>query len=132
MKAALWVVFTFLAGLWTALVAASVELIAWAVGAMGSGRVGELASGAADWPVPAWLGLWIDPAWLLALQAGGLGLVQWVAQGSTNLSGVMDWLTPLIWVAWGIVFVVMLLAAMALHWLVGRLNGPTPPQGVHA
>ena len=123
MKAMIWGVFVLLAGLWTALVAASAALVDWVATAMGSGRVGELASGAADWPVPAWL---------KALQASGVVLVQWLAERSPSLSGVLDWLTPLMWMVWGLVFVVIFVAALALHWLVGRLNGPTLPQRVPA
>ena len=132
MKAMIWGVFVLLAGLWTALVAASAALVDWVVTAMGSGRAGELASGAADWPVPAWLALLIDPAWLKALQASGVVLVQWLAERSPSMSGVLDWLTPLMWMVWGLVFVVIFVAALALHWLVGRLNGPTLPQRVPA
>lgn len=124
--------FAFLAGLWTAFVAASVALIGWAVSALGSGRAGELATGAADWPVPTWMDLWIDPAVLKAMQTAGLAMAQWLAEGRSNLSGVMDWFTPLMWMGWGVVLVLLLVVAVALHWLVGRLQNPTPEQRLPA
>ncbi|MEX1166796.1 MAG: hypothetical protein WEK74_08005 [Hydrogenophaga sp.] len=132
MKIAVWVVFAVLTGLWTGFVAVSVELVAWAVAAVGSGGVGELASGAAGWQVPAWLALWVDPASVQALQASGLALVQWLGEMSPNLGGVMAWLAPLMWIGWGAVAFLMLAAAVALHWLVGRLKKPSNLQRVAA
>ena len=122
MKAAVWVVFALIGGLWTAFVAASVALMGWAVSALGSGRVGHLTDAAAEWPVSAWLALWIDPALLKALQDTGLRMLQSLAEAFPTLVGLMDWLAPLMWVGWGFVLALMLVAAVALHWLVGRLG----------
>lgn len=124
MKLLIWLVFVVLAGLWTGLVALTAQVTDWVLAAMASGQAVDLAGMAGDVPLPAWLAIWIDAASLQAMQAAMVQLVQSVTQWLPTAAGLLGWITPLLWVVWGLV-VLMLLAVAALgHWLVGRLAGP--------
>ena len=132
MKTIIWGVFAFLTVCWTALVALSVQLTHWLVGAAGSGQATSAATAVGEWPVPAWAALWVDPAWLQALQAMWLDLVQWLGQVAPSSDGLMGWITPLLWTGWGLGMLGLLVPAIGLHWLVVRLNQPTTLRSVPA
>jgi hypothetical protein len=121
MKTLIWVAFLVLAGLWTGLVALTVQVTDWLLGAVASGQATDLATAAGQWPVPAWLALWVDTAWLQGLQAAWVG----VGQVLPSADGLMGWITPLLWTGWALVMVLLLVCAVAGHWLVGRLGAPT-------
>ena len=87
MKTIVWGVFAFLTICWTALVALSVQLTEWLLGSAGSGQAAAAATAVGEWPVPAWAALWVDPAWLQALQAMWLDLVQWGGQVAPSRGG---------------------------------------------
>lgn len=128
MKALIWGVFGLLALCWTGLAAASVEITEWLLGMAGSGQVTDVATAAGQWPVPAWLALWIDPAWVTTMQGAWLGLVQWLGQVLPSSGGLMGWVTPLVWTAWALGMVCLLVPAVALHWLAGKLRTPATLQ----
>jgi len=89
MKALVWVVFVILVAFWTGLVALTEQLSQWLLASMATGQVGELAAIPGQWPVPAWLGLWVDTEWLKGMQEAGLGLVQWLTQVMPSADGLM-------------------------------------------
>lgn len=124
MKAMIWVAFVVLAGLWTGLVALTVQVTDWLLAAMASGQATDLATAAGQWPVPAWLALWVDTAWLQGLQAAAVDLVQWLGQVLPSADGLMGWIAPLLWIGWGLVMLLLLVCAVAGHWLAGRLGTP--------
>jgi hypothetical protein len=124
MKALIWGLFALLALLWTGLVLVSAELTGWLATTVASGQAGDLAASAGQWPVPAWLALWVDPAWVEALQAGWVQLMGWLGASGPAIGSVVSWLIPLMWVVWGLVLLVMLLAAAAGHFLMGRFAQP--------
>lgn len=126
MKTMIWVAFLVLAGLWTGLVALTVQVTDWLLGAVASGQASDLASAAGQWPVPAWLALWVDTAWLQDLQAAWVGVVQWLGQVLPSADGLMGWITPLLWTGWALVMLLLLACAVAGHWLAGRLGAPAP------
>lgn len=128
MKALIWVVFLVFAGLWTGLVALSAQLTEWLLGALASGQVNDLASAAGQWPVPEWLGPWVDTAWLQAVQAATVDMLQWLGQVLPGADSLMGWITPLLWTVWLLVLLGMLLLAALGHWLVGRFSGPSAGQ----
>jgi hypothetical protein len=125
MKPLIWGVFGLLALCWTGLAAASVQITEWLLTMAGSGQVTDAATAAGQWPVPEWLALWIDPAWVKNMQAAWLGLVQWLGQMLPSGSGLMDWVTPLVWITWALGMVCLLVPTVALHWLAGKLRTPT-------
>ena len=132
MKTVVWGVFALLALCWSALIALSVQLADWLLGAAGSGQVTAAASAVGQSPVPAWVALWIDPSWLQALQALWLDGVQWLGQVVPSSDGLMGWITPLLWTGWGLGMLCLLVPAIGLHWLVGRMDKPTPLRNVPA
>ena len=125
MKALLWVAFVVLAGIWTGLVALTAQITDWLLAAMASGQATDLANVAGQWPVPAWLGLWVDTAWLQSLQAAWVDVVQWLGQVLPSAGGLMGWIGPLLWIGWGLVMLLLLVCAVAGHWLLGRMGTPT-------
>lgn len=124
MKTMIWLAFFLLAGLWTGLVALTAQVTDWLLAAMASGQATDLATAAGQWPVPAWLAPWVDPAWLQGLQAAWVNAVQWLAQVLPSAGGLMGWITPLLWTGWGLVMLLLLVCAVAGHWLAGRLGAP--------
>jgi hypothetical protein len=122
MKIMIWVAFLVLAGLWTGLVALTVQVTDWLLAAVASGQASDLASAAGQWPVPAWLALWVDTAWLQDLQAAWVGVVQWLGQVLPSADGLMAWITPLLWTGWALVMLLLLVCAVAGHWLASRLG----------
>lgn len=127
MKVLIWFVFVLLAAFWTGLVALTAQVTDWVLAAMASGQIADLAGAAGEIPVPAWLALWVDTAWLQALQASMVDMVQWVSQLLPTAAGLLGWITPLLWVVWGFVMLLMLACAVVGHWLIGRLGGRAGP-----
>lgn len=123
MKALIWSAFFMLATFWTGLVMLTGEVSQWVLGSVGSGQVGDLAATAGQIPVPAWLALWVDAAWLKEMQTFGLSVVQWLGQVLPSADGLMAWITPLLWVGWGLGILAMLVGATAAHWLLGKGQG---------
>jgi hypothetical protein len=120
MKSLIWLVFIVLMAFWTGLVALTEQLSQWLLASMANGQVGELATVAGQWPVPAWLGIWVDTELLKNLQEAGVGLVQWLGQVLPSSQGLMSWITPLLWLGWGAGSLVLLVGALAGHMLVGK------------
>jgi hypothetical protein len=124
MKTALWIVFLLLAALWTGTVLVSAELTGWLATTVASGQAGDVITNAGQWPVPAWMGLVIDPAWIQGLQAAWVEVVGWLGQSGPALGGMVSWLVPLMWIVWGVVMLTMLAGAVAGHFLLGRFSRP--------
>ena len=124
MKWLLWPGVALVALFWTGLVAVGAQLSDWLAATVASGQAVDLARSATQWPVPAWLALWVDPAWVQALQAAWLGTVQWLGQVLPSGDGLMGWIAPLLWIGWGLVMLLLLVCAVAGHWLAGRLGTP--------
>lgn len=122
MKIALWIVFSMLCALWTAAVLVSVELTGWLASTVASGQATDLLTTAGQWPVPAWVALWIDPTWLQEMQAAWVAGLGWFGQSGPALGSVVGWLVPLIWVVWGVVLAMLLAAAGAGHFMLGKLS----------
>ncbi|MCU0952082.1 MAG: hypothetical protein MUC68_13760 [Burkholderiaceae bacterium] len=120
MKLALWIVFAVVAILWTAGAAGMAALTGWTAAQLASGAAADIGATAAQWPVPAWLALWIDPAVLQSAQQA----LQWGLQNFREslpwAGALLGWLVPLVWVAWALGLLVMLLLTIAGHVLIGR------------
>ena len=68
MKIFIWMAFGVLAVLWTLGALIVVELVQWGAQFIASGAATEAGRSAAQWPAPAWLALWLDPAAIKAAQ----------------------------------------------------------------
>lgn len=121
MKIAVWIVFALLSALWTGGALLVIGLSEWAAQLLGSGDAAALSTAAAQWPVPAWVSLWLDPASIKLAQEAAL----WALTASRDvlpmLGSAMGWLEPLIWLLWLLGMVIMLVLAVAAHLLLGRL-----------
>jgi hypothetical protein len=58
------------------------------------------------------------------LQAAAVDLVQWLGQVLPSAEGLMGWIAPLLWTGWALVTLLLLVCAVAGHWLAGRLGTP--------
>jgi hypothetical protein len=120
MKVVLWIVIALLAALWTAGAAATAALTGWAASQVASGAALELGTSAAQWPVPAWLALWVDPAMLRATQEALLWGLQNLQQTLPWAGAALGWLVPLVWLLWGLGLALLLIVAVALHFVAGH------------
>ena len=132
MKTALWIVFALLAALWTGTALVSAELTGWLAATVASGAAGDVINNVGQWPVPAWLALWVDPAWLTALQGVWADAFTWLSGLLPATAGwagaLLGWVAPLLWLVWAVVLGLMLLLAGGLHWLIAR-RSPTALPG---
>jgi len=126
MKTLIWSLFALIALLWTGLAVLSVQLADWALAAM--------AQGTAQWnpaDLPAWLSIWLDPAWLQALQALWADWVPALVSVLPSGDSLGQWITVLVWLCWGLGLIALLVGAVALHWLAGQF-GPKLRNGAPA
>lgn len=123
MIALTWIVFAVLALLWTGSAWIASAATQWLAQALASGTAVQAARDVTALPLPAWMQVWIDPAWLHAMQS----FVQWAVEGAgaglPYAGTATGWLVPVIWVAWGIGFALLLLGAVAVHMLARRFAG---------
>lgn len=123
MRWLIWVVFALVMLLWTAFVLVGTKLLGWAVGLLASGQDPTGVSEAVqNFPWPAWLSLWIDPAWLQQLAEAVTQSWAWLTTVLPVIATVAGWLVPLAWIFWGIVALGMLGVALGLHVVSGRLD----------
>lgn len=124
-KPLIWGLTAVLALGWTGLVWLTHLLTGWLLGAVDAGTLQGAGGAVADLPLPPlpeWLGLWIDTAWLSSLQAWSAGLLGWLGAVLPSGSAVMAWVGPLLWIGWGLVLLTLLVVAGLLHLLAGRAS----------
>lgn len=126
MIAAIWVAVAVLAALWTGLAALLAQLTDWLSAAMASGAAGSALDQIGQWPVPAWLAPWVDPAWVETMQASALEWLQWLSAAMPAIGGLMGWISPLVWLLWGLGLVVLLCVGGGLHFLARRFDRVVP------
>ena len=99
----------------------------WLAGALASGQAAEWSRVAAQWPLPPWVALWIDPSLLQALQATLAWTLGWMQSALPFAGTLVGWLVPLAWVGWGLGLVVLLgLAAVGHLWWSRRAAARMP------
>jgi hypothetical protein len=54
------------------------------------------------------------------MQEAGVGLVQWLSNVMPSSQGLMSWISPLLWLGWGLGTLLLLVAAVMGHMLLGR------------
>ena len=126
MIAAIWVVVAVLAAFWTGLAALLAQLTDWLSAAMASGAAGSALDQIGQWPMPAWLAPWVDPAWVETMQASVLEWLQWLSAAMPAIGGLMGWISPLVWLLWGLGLVVVLCVGGGLHFLARRFDRVVP------
>ena len=126
-KALIWITAGVLALLWTAGVALFAALADWLAGALASGQAAEWSRVAAQWPLPPWVALWIDPSLLQALQATLAWTLGWMQSALPFAGTLVGWLVPLAWVGWGLGLALLLgLAAVGHLWWSRRAGTRIP------
>lgn len=123
MKVLWWALVAFAGLLWTGGAWVAAGLTEWGAQALASGAAAEVGRAAAQWPVPPWVELWIDPAWLAALQE----TVRWSLDALGHLlpavGSVGPWLVAAIWAVWAVGLVVTLLIGVLGHLALRRWYG---------
>ena len=128
MKALIWVVFALLTSLWTLFAALMASLAGWLSRSVNVSDAEAAVRTASEWPVPQWVSLVIDPAWIQWMQMALAWSIEHLASVAPFLSGALGWLVPLIWLGWGLVQLILLVIAVLAHVLVGRHTGARPIQ----
>ncbi len=122
MIALAWSVFAFLAVLWTAGTWIVTQFVAWGAQVLGTGRLPQVGYEPADWPLPEWLRIWMDPAWIAALQTVARDTLEAVAPMLPLAGSALGWVIPLVWFVWGLGFLGLLACAVLAHVLVRRAS----------
>lgn len=123
MKVLLWLVFGVLALLWTGGAALLAGLTDWAAQVLGSSAAADWAKTAAKWPVPEWISLWVDPQVVRFVQDAVLWTLSTLGswgEGLPPAGQLIGWLEPLIWGAWGLGMLALLVLSGGAHWWLGR------------
>lgn len=120
MKIIVWTAFGAMAVVWTLGALIVVELVQWGAQFIASGAATELGRSAAQWPGPAWLTLWLDPAVIKAMQEGMLTGIEAFRSALPWIGSAVGWLVPLVWISWGIGVALLLAMAGGAHWLASR------------
>lgn len=121
MKLAIWAVFSLLALLWTGWAFLAAELTQWAVQGLASGEAASFGQSVAQWPVPQWVSLWVNPALIQEVQLAVVWLIEALRDAMPVIGSALGLLVAVVWVCWGLGLVAMLAAAIGAHLLVGRL-----------
>ena len=125
MKLLMWAGTGVVALLWTLMIAIMASLATWLVGSSDQ-AVGGLQA-ISQWPVPAWLALWVDPALLEPLKALVVEGMDLLVTATPWLTPLLAWIAPLLWVVWALVMVLLLAIAVVGHLLVGKWRPAARP-----
>ncbi len=125
MRALIWGLFAVLILGWTGMAWVSVELTQWVLAALGTADASQAAQAVAQWPVPAWLSLWVTPEIIRLVQAVGVDIVGWMSALLPSMEGLSGVVSALVWVFWALGTLLLLGLALVLHWATGRMR-PTP------
>ena len=124
MKLLLWAVIGLVAVFWTLMIAVSASLASWLAGS--SDIAAAKLEAIAQWPAPAWLALWLDPALLQPIKDMTVWGMNLLVTATPWLTPLLDWIAPLLWVVWAVVMLMLLALAVGGHLLVGKLKPNYP------
>lgn len=128
MRVVIWAAWAVIAGVWTLGAWVLAELAQWSVQTMSSAEAGRAAQAVLQAPLPPWLGVWIDPAWLELLRSQ----LQWLIEAGQAImpavGAVAGWIVPLVWIGWGLGMLTLLALAVGAHWLIARLGRGSQPR----
>ena len=60
------------------------------------------------------------------MQASVLEWLQWLSAAMPAIGGLMGWISPLVWLLWGLGLVVLLCVGGGLHFLARRFDRVVP------
>lgn len=122
-----WLVVAGLLLTWTLLAWLADAVVGWVAG-LSPAQLADVGQGASEvaqqvgqFPVPEWLGVWWPAGAAEAWSATVAAVLPWAQAAVEHLPGVVGWLSPVVWVLWGLGAVLLLLlgggASTALHYL---------------
>lgn len=120
MRIAVWIVFGVLALAWTGGAWLAAELTGWLGRTVATGQAADLGQAVAQWPIPAWVGAWIDPALIVWLQDGVLWAITAVSGAAPAIGSAIGWLVPVVWLVWALGTALLVVLAGGVHLLIGR------------
>jgi hypothetical protein len=120
MKRVVWIVAAVVVAAWTLGAVLTAGLVGWAAQALSSGSAADLGRAVLGWPVPAWLAVWADPAWIEAARDGVARFLQSMSDSLPFVGSALGWMTPVVWTIWGLGIVLVLTVAGVVHMLAGR------------
>lgn len=123
MKLLMWAGTGLVALLWTLMIAIMASLASW-LAVSADQAVGGLQA-ISQWPVPPWLALWVDPALLESIKPMVVWGLDLLVNALPWLTPFLGWVSPLLWVVWAVVMLLLLAIAAGGHLLVGRLRPAT-------
>ncbi len=121
MVLAVWIIAAIVVVLWS--------LFAWALhGLLGfsagqAGQVGEWAAALKNLPAAPWLDAWF-PGWQSLAEL----VLAWLPSLTAALGAAAPWLGALVWLAWGVVTVLVVALAGVLHFAVRLIPKPAQAQ----
>lgn len=124
MKTTIWLLFGMLALLWTGGIAVTAEVARWAIHALASGNTVDLAELLSRGPMPVLVAMGFDPALLKQAMAFLLATIDSLLP---LIGAAAGWITPLLWLCWAVVLVLMLAATGVAHLLLTRLSQRESP-----
>lgn len=127
MKTIIWSLFILTLVIWTGMTLLAVHLVDWIAQTSGSTLPTDFGAVLGTIPVPSWLAVWIDPVWIQSIQSGLFGVIEGVTQTVPYFASAIDWLSPLIWIVWGLGALALFIFAIAGHWLVGSFSKTPRP-----
>lgn len=122
MKIIIWSLFILTLSIWTGMTLLTVHLVDWIVQSFGSTPPTDLGAALGSVPLPPWLSVWIDPAWIQSTQSALVDLIEGITRAVPYLASAIGWLSPLIWAIWGLGALALLILAIAGHWLIGSFR----------
>ena len=111
--------------LWTLFIAVSAALADWLAGQGGQLQGGMQAL--AQWPMPPWIGLWLDPALAEALRASVVWTVEALTAFMPWIMPLLEWVAPLLWVIWALGMAMLVALAGVGLFLISRLRRRASP-----
>lgn len=122
MKSLIWIVTIVLALAWTVAAAMLASLTGWLAANAGdmTGWTGQMA----QWPLPDWMALWVTPDLVAGLRHVATSLIGWGSAVLPALESLLQWLAPLVWVAWALGIAGLLVLAGLAHYAAGRAFRP--------
>jgi hypothetical protein len=109
-----------LALLWTGFIGISAALADWVL-SQGGQLQGGLHS-IAQWPLPAWVTLWFDPAAAEMVHAATVWLLESLTRLMPWILPILGWVAPLLWVVWALGMAALVIAAAIGWWLIARVR----------
>ena len=119
MKTLLWAISLLLAMVWTVGIALVASVFNWLAGA-GDQVVGAVQM-VAEWPVPAWAAVWMDPAWLDGVRAALTWSIDSLVTYAPWAFAVLGWISPVLWVLWGLGMFLLLVLVAVGQMLLNRV-----------